>query len=326
MIHLVVPGRIDQATGGYRYGARLVAEWRRAGHAVTVHELPGRFPEPDAIARAAARAVPLDGTVVIDGLALPAFYDLPESVKARVLLHHPLGRETGLAPDAARAWLAREGQALQRHARVIVTSRFTVGEVAAMGVPRDRIRVVEPGLDPPPRGRGRAILTVATLTARKDHASAIKALARVRPRRWQWRIIGGEREGGQLRRLRALVRAFGLGARVRFLGEMTTAELAREYARAGMFLLPSRYEGFGMAFAEALAARLPVIGGKAGAVPFTVPRAAGILVRPGDVAALARALRAMTRPAIRARFARHAARARFLPWRETARAFLKAVA
>ncbi len=193
-----------------------------------------------------------------------------------------------------------------------------------MGVARARIRVVEPGLDPPPRGRGRDILTVATLTPRKGHADAIKALARIKTR-WRWRVVGGAREPGQLRHLRALVRIFGLGARVRFLGEKSAHALRREYARAGLFLLPSRYEGYGMAFAEALSARLPVVGCKAGAVPFTVPRAAGRLVRPGDVSGIARALRALLRPAIRARTARNAGAARFAPWSRTARDFLRAM-
>jgi hypothetical protein len=68
-----------------------------------------------------------------------------------------------------------------------------------------------------------------------------------------------------------------------------------------------------MAFAEALAHRLPVVGVAAGAVPGVVPARAGILVRPGRIDLLARALRRMLGPQ-RRRFALNAAALRFPEW------------
>ena len=83
----------------------------------------------------------------------------------------------------------------------------------------------------------------------------------------------------------------GLAERIAVLGVLPDHEMSQLYAGADVFVLPSRFEGYGMAFAEAMAHGLPVIGTTAGAIPDTVPPEAGVLIEPNDVKALTRALR-----------------------------------
>jgi glycosyltransferase involved in cell wall biosynthesis len=159
---------------------------------------------------------------------------------------------------------------------------------------------------------------VATITPRKDHPTLLRALARLRDLRWRASFVGPlDRDPAQTRTIRAMIASLRLGRRVRLAGERDAGGLAREYSRAHVFALPSRHEGYGMAFAEALAHRLPVACVAAGAVPSVVPRKAGILVRAGDDRALARALRKLLGPA-RTRYAANAARLRFPGWAEQA--------
>jgi glycosyltransferase involved in cell wall biosynthesis len=91
-----------------------------------------------------------------------------------------------------------------------------------------------------------------------------------------------------------------------------------------VFVLPSRFEGYGMAFTEALAHGVPVIGTTAGAIPDTVPPGTGILVPPDDVAALATALRRLiadSEERQRLAAAAGAAAARLPTWPQSAKLF-----
>jgi glycosyltransferase involved in cell wall biosynthesis len=75
-------------------------------------------------------------------------------------------------------------------------------------------------------------------------------------------------------------------------GAVAPAELADWYRRARIVAVPSRREGFGLVAAEAAAAGRAVVGSAVGGIPVVVePGVSGLLVEPGDVGALAKALK-----------------------------------
>jgi glycosyltransferase involved in cell wall biosynthesis len=118
-----------------------------------------------------------------------------------------------------------------------------------------------------------------------------------------------------------MISAARLGRRITLAGEQPPRMVMQAYRAADLFVLPSLHEGYGMAFAEAMAHGLPIIATAAGAIPQTVPREAGLLVRPGDAAELARALRrVIAEPALAARLAAgsRAAGGRLPDWRQAA--------
>lgn len=305
--YLLLPGDWHTPTGGFRYDRRIAAGLRERGWQIEVLALDASFPFPtaDALAQAerAVAALP-DGTLVIaDGLAFGAMPEIAQRQARRLrwvaLVHHPLYLETGLGDAQREALFASERRTLAAARRVVVTSAATAGHLAAFGVLPDRIAVVEPGCDPAPQapGSGEAgvnLLCVATLTPRKGHALLLDALAALRDRAWTLHCVGSlSRDAATAAQVREAIDTLGLRGRVHLHGELDDAELARRYDAADAFVLASHFEGYGMVFAEALAHGLPVIGTRTGAAAQLVPPEAGVLVPPGDAAALRAALAAL---------------------------------
>nr|WP_145545734.1 glycosyltransferase family 4 protein [Variovorax boronicumulans] len=302
----LVPGDARARTGGTLYDQRIADGLRALGWQVDWCSPGDGFPWPDAAARAQAaacvEALPDGALVVADGLAFGALPQLVERHAARLrwvaLVHHPLALESGLSAQAQVLLEASERRALACARQVLVTSPATASALQAYAVPAARIAVVVPGTDPaaPARGsaQGLSLLCVATVTPRKAHALLLQALAALRDRTWHLHCVGSlERDADNAAAAQALARSLGLADRVTWHGEVDAQPLQALYAQADLFVLPSLYEGYGMAFAEGLAHGLPVLGCAAGAVPGTVPATAGVLVPPGDGPALQAALQAL---------------------------------
>ncbi len=319
-VWFAIPGDLATLTGGYGYARRLIRALPGTGWFPHHLALPGSFPLPssddlDATADAFA-SLPPETPVLVDGLALGA---LPPAllgvcnVSFTALVHHPLAEETGLSGSDVIRFQASERAALALAQSVACTSRHTFETLATTyGVPRDRLFLAEPGTDPAPRAAGNRtapkLLTVATLTHRKAHDVLIAALALIKDVPWTIDLVGStERDAAVTAKVRASIAQHGLEDRVNLRGELKDDGLNAAYAAADVFVLPSRHEGYGMVFAEALARGLPIVACVAGAVTDTVPHEAGLLVPPDDPAALAEALRrVLTNQALRRSLSEHA--------------------
>jgi glycosyltransferase involved in cell wall biosynthesis len=132
-------------------------------------------------------------------------------------------------------------------------------------------------------------VAVARLIERKGLGDLIRALALLERGRFELEIVGG---GADQRVLHDLAVQLGVEDDIRFLGPLPRAEVAERYRAADLFTLPSSAEAFGNVFAEALASGLPIVGSAIGGIPDLVEHGSnGLLVPPGDVQALAGAIR-----------------------------------
>jgi glycosyltransferase involved in cell wall biosynthesis len=334
-----VPGDLATPTGGFAYDARMISELKRLGWRIEVVDLGNGFPQPSAHARAAACAqlkqLAPPTPVVVDGLALGV---LPEAAWALrknhclvALVHHPLALEAGWSSDEAAAFHRSERSALACARHVVVTSAATARLLAAdYDVAPDRVSVVEPGTDRIEAAANRGgttvtLLAVGSVIPRKGYDVLVAALARLEHLPWQL-VIAGDcvRSPMTTRQLKDDIARHGLGERINLCGAVASGELAKLYAAADLFVLPSRFEGYGMACAEAISHGLPVIATTVGAIPETVPADAGVLLPPDDVEALAQVLRWLIEtPQARDRLAAGARATSYPSWRSQASLFAR---
>ncbi|MEM8792045.1 MAG: glycosyltransferase family 4 protein [Pseudomonadota bacterium] len=289
------PGDLTTPTGGYAYGRRVLGEIGASGVRLEPLPLPEAFPHPSqADVEAAIETlwgVPAACPILLDGLAggaLPG--DALRQVQAPVVMlcHHPLALETGVPPGRARALKETEVSALAAVAHVITTSETTARIlVSDFGVPADRLTVAPPGTDAAARASGSPasdlnILSVGSISRRKGHHLLIDALAPLKDMLWSLRVVGAGLDPAYREELDAQIVAGSLEGRISFLGALDADELEAIYAGSDLFVLASQYEGFGMAFTEAMARGLPVVGCPCGAVP-EATRGAALLVPAAEL-------------------------------------------
>lgn len=177
-------------------------------------------------------------------------------------------------------------------ARLVAVSEDTRRGLVEQGIPARLIEVVHNGYDPPsgiqPLVRHeRAIICVARIEPMKGQADLVRALAEVPAAQL---LLVGRDVGGHRSAVERLADELQVGARVEFLGERTDAlELI---AGAAVLALPSYTEGLPITALEAMSVRKPIVATRVGGTPEVVVHGeTGLLVAPGDVGALAGALR-----------------------------------
>jgi teichuronic acid biosynthesis glycosyltransferase TuaC len=181
------------------------------------------------------------------------------------------------------------------HARlVLANSAGTARRSRTQGA--GATRVVHLGADLPPAAGAPppvpTLVTVGNLIARKRHADVIEALAALRGGRHpdaRYVIVG---DGPERERLRALAAARGVEPAVEFRGRLDHERAVAAARAATLFVMPSVDEAFGVAYVEAMAAGVPVVGCRGEDGPEEIAAAGGgiVLVPPRDSRALAAVL------------------------------------
>ena len=224
-------------------------------------------------------------------------------------LHHPITVDRRIAVAHATSWLQRYGtrrwygflrmqQRVVQQLPAVVTVSYNSQRdiVEQMGVDPSRMTVVPVGVDvdifrpyddvvvvP-----GRIMVTTSSDVAMKGLAPLLEAVALVRATRDISVVVVGTLQPDGVGA--TAIRRLGLEGIVTTVSGVTTEEMARLYGSCEIAVVPSLYEGFSLPAIEAMACGVPVVATTGGALPEVVGPDAGVLVTPGDAAALADAI------------------------------------
>lgn len=235
----------------------------------------------------------------LDGWRVAGRSGVPHVASIKGVIADEMRFERGLARATMAVQAAREREHVRRAGLVLTTSRYAAARIAELYGPKAAPRIVRESIDletwralferqpAAPDASAFTVLCVCRLYPRKRVEVLLEAAARLRERIPELgvRIVGRGPEEARLRRRAAELET---GRAVRWLGDVSQAELARQYQACDVFCLPSVQEGFGIVFLEAMAAAKPIVAARAAAVPEVVTD--GLLVEPGDAAALADAI------------------------------------
>jgi glycosyltransferase involved in cell wall biosynthesis len=310
--HFVLPlitlGDPCRLSGGYLYHLRMAEAAPSHAARIVFLSLP-EWPFPLAALHGAGvlrRSEKLGaGALLLDSIAIafagPALALRRLGIPVIAVLHQPPGGiDHGAVRERVQAQLDR--LALQRADLLIAASGHLAEQLVEAGFPSSRIQVVPPGRDvaPPPRGprpdlrRGRrvAFLTVANWLPRKGILELLEAYARLPADAGTLHLAGDESADTRYAaRVWARLAKTDLTGRVVVHGSLALEDVAALYRAADAFVLPASREPYGTVWGEAMAFGLPVVGWRAGNLPYLAEdRREGLLVEPGDTDALSRAL------------------------------------
>lgn len=227
-----------------------------------------------------------------------------------------------------RRWQRHRSRYSKASALVAVSNYTAHVAAAALDIPLGRIEVIHHGVSPEFRPADAAhrdeppyVLLVGEYSRRKGYPEAFAALGELAQKGHPHRLhVTGRIAPWVQPKVDALVAAAPRPDRIELRGFVR--DLVSEYQNADLLLMTSRYEGFGLPIIEAMACGTPVVAFANSSITEVVGDA-GVLVRDGDVPAMAAAASSVLRdPALHADLSeRGLMRARSFTWQRCAEAY-----
>jgi len=354
IIGLVIYGSIDTISGGYLYDRKLVEYLREAGDQVKIISLPWKSYWLNLFDNLSPRLINEMGGLTMDillqdELAHPSLFALNQRLKKQngipivTVVHHLRSSES---LPAIPKWLNTqiEKHYLRSVDGLILNSKSTYHTVESMleeQGKKEQKKLLDNSVIAYPAGdrfqpaieldwierKAREpgplrIVFVGNVIPRKAVDTLLEALTMIREENWELTICGSlEFDPAYATRMQRLVSLRALSRKVIFTGKISDIELANVFMQGQILVVPSMYEGFGIAYLEGMSFGLPAIAtNRGGAVEMITHGIDGILVEPNHHRNLAELILRLINDRDELARISVAARKRFLAqptWRQT---------
>jgi glycosyltransferase involved in cell wall biosynthesis len=303
-VHFLITGNLYSLTGGYLYNMHMINGLNLIGHKVNVLGTNWQWKDSDGlekICRHDLEKLPHGSCVIVDSLILASLHNIVQEFGDRLvflgLIHLPASYNilSGVNGTVANEELV----AFNHMHRLIVTGQFTFDLMCNIGLNPAKVRIVEPGSGPFPRKKQykpvpTELLCISNYSALKAQDVLIHALSRLTERDWKLHLYGdSDHDKEYAAFVRSLLQKIKLEHRIIMHGIVDRHEISRVFLKADLFVMPSRFESYGMALTESLAHGIPVVTTLSGNIPNTVPADMGLLTEPGNEEQLAEAIRSL---------------------------------
>ena len=310
-VGLIIYGRLDTLTGGYIYDKLLVQHLRRQGHHVNIISLPWRHYGLHLLDNFSTQLysnllkTPYD-LLLQDELNHPSLFRLNRKLRKKaeypivtivhqVLCSQPRGRvQNAVYREIEKRYLKSVDAFIFNSAttRTLVERMIKGNRPSIVACPAgDRLGFLQSAEAIKSRARQKGplrLLLVGNIVPNKGLYETVECLTRLPAGMWHLTVVGSlSKERKYSRGVERLITHKHLEQQVSLLGVRDGTELAAIISHCHLLVMPFSYEGFGMAYLEAMAFGLPIIASSTGGVKeFVVPGRNGFLIEPGDYASV----------------------------------------
>ena len=281
---LAYPGQLHTKTGGYYYLSRILQELPKIGWSGQPLSLGDGFPNPsqevlsnaEKLIDSCQSKIPILADCLAWGVMDQCALQLAESHRIIPLVHHPLCLETGLPEAESKILFKKEQTVLTNSQKIITTSTDTsncIQELFQIPKSKSKLHFLELIL------QNRQLVemmvklvdSVGSVVPRKGYDRLIKCLKSLDNLSWHLDIVGDlTLAADYANSVTKKVAELELSHRINFHGSLEKSELEKIYSKSDIFVLATLYEGYGMAFTEAMIRGIPIVTTGEGAVNSTV--------------------------------------------------------
>jgi glycosyltransferase involved in cell wall biosynthesis len=261
-IYFIVPTFRDSITGGSLYDYQVIRYLKKKHIRVSLIEVDHNI--SSLRINKVIKSLPIKSKILIDGYLSSKLYKSSFSQEIILLIHHPCTLENTDYILSDISLFFREKKSFSRAKKIITVSKTIMKIIRSISNVHQEISVAYPGIEKSYCNlvstlNNNKMISIGNIIPRKGYHNLIEALRNI-DGDWELNIVGNEKMNIKYyTMIKSKIERYKLSSKIKFTGQTEDSKIKELISRSSIFVLPTRYEGFGMSIMECAAAGLEVI-------------------------------------------------------------------